>query len=161
MSEYVIPKKIEVQQILGMLYDKEITVNDAAPIPEAANDKAIVAVFVDDKDAPVTVCTCDFSFIAYAGGALTKIPKPGTDEAIESGEFTPMLLGNLYEVMNICSRLFMNSQTPHLRLAKTYQPGDSLPDGIDGLLSGDGKEVAGFSVNIDGYGDGLLTFVAS
>ena len=161
MSEYITPKQIEVQQMLGMLYDNEITVVDSAPITEAANDKTIVAVFVDDQDAPVTVCTCDFGFTAYAGGALTKIPKPGADEAVESGEFTPMLLGNLYEVMNICSRLFMNSKTPHLRLEKTYQPGEAMPDGVDTLLSGEGKEVAGFSVNIDGYGDGLLTFVAS
>lgn len=161
MSEFVTPKKIEVQQMLGMLYDNQITVVDSAPIEEAANDKTIVAVFVDDNDAPVTVCTCDFSFTAYAGGALTKIPKPGTDEAAESGEFSPMLLGNLYEVMNICSRLFMSSATPHLRLEKTYQPGEAMPDGVDVLIKGDGKSVAGFTVNIDGYGDGALTFVAS
>lgn len=161
MSEYITPKNIEVQQMLGMLYDNEITVVDSAPIEEAANDKTFVAVFVDDNDAPVTVCTCDFGFTAYAGGALTKIPKPGTDEAVETGEFTPMLLGNFYEVMNICSRLFMNSSTPHLRLEKTYQPGEALPDGVDAFINGDGKKVVGFSVNIDGYGDGLLTFVAS
>ena len=159
MTQYAIPKQIEVQQMLGMLYDNEISVDEAEPLNTDAGAKTLVAVYIDDEDKPVTVCTCDFNFTAYAGGALTKIPKPGTDEMAESGEFSQMIMGNFYEVMNICSRLFMNSQTPHLRLEKTYTAPEDAPGEVVELLSSSSRK-AGFKVNIDGYGDGQISFVA-
>lgn len=159
MTEFAIPKPIEVQQMLGMLYDGEISVEDSEPLSTETGAKTLVAVYVDDEDKPVTACTCDFHFTAYAGGALTKIPKAGTDEMAESGEFSQMIMGNFYEVMNICSRLFMNSQTPHLRLEKTYTAPEDAPAEIADILSASSNK-AGFTVKIDGYGEGQLSFVA-
>ncbi|HBR97242.1 MAG TPA: hypothetical protein DD979_07670 [Gammaproteobacteria bacterium] len=159
MTNFAIPKKIEVQQMLGMLYDNEISVEDAEPIAAQEDPKAMVAVYVDDNDVPVTACTCDFNFTAYAGGALTKIPQGGAAEMAETGEFSQMIMGNFYEVMNICSRLFMNSQTPHLRLEKTYPKLDDAPGEVTTIFTEAASNV-GFKVNIDGYGEGQLSFVS-
>lgn len=158
MSTYAIPKKIEVQSMLGMLYDG-LEVADSSAIDTAANKKAIVGVFVDDENNPVTACVCDYSFAAYAGSALTKIPKAGAEEQAQSGEFSQMIMGNLYEVMNICSRLFMNSNTPHLRLEKTYMMAD-LPAEMADLLPKAANQ-AGFEVAVSGYGKGVLSFHAT
>lgn len=158
MSTYAIPKKIEVQSMLGMLYEG-LDVEDGSPIDTAANNKTIVGVFVDDENNPVTACVCDYSFAAYAGSALTKIPKAGAEEQAESGEFSQMIMGNLYEVMNICSRLFMNSETPHLRLEKTYMLAD-LPAEMADMLPKAANQ-AGFEVEVDGYGKGVLSFHAT
>lgn len=160
MTEYAIPKQIEVQQMLGMLYDNEINVEESEPLSTESGAKTLVAVYVDDKDVPVTACTCDFNFTAFAGGALTKIPKGGTEDMAESGDFSPMILGNFYEVMNICSRLFMNSHTPHLRLEKTYTAPEDAPAEVVEILSKAANKT-GFKVNIDGYGEGQLSFVGS
>ncbi|MCB1754028.1 MAG: hypothetical protein KDJ38_00815 [Gammaproteobacteria bacterium] len=160
MSNFIIPKKLEVQQMLGMLYDGEIDVEESDVLSTDAGSKTRVAVYIDDNDQPVCACTCDFPFTAYAGGALTKIPKAGAEEAANNGDFSEMMLSNLNEVMNICSRLFMSSKTPHLRLDKTYGTPDEAPETVTGMLSGTLAK-AGFQVKIDGYGSGKLSFVAT
>ncbi|MDO6460911.1 hypothetical protein Q4485_09400 [Granulosicoccaceae sp. 1_MG-2023] len=158
MSTYTTPKKSDVQSMLGMLYEG-LEVEEASPIDPAANNETIVGIFVDDDDKPVTACICDYPFAGYAGSALTKIPKAGADEQVASGEFSQMILGNLYEVMNICSRLFMNSNTPHLRLGKTYRYSE-LPPEMAELLPAAANQ-AGFEVEVDGYGKGVLSFHAT
>ncbi len=159
MSKFDIPQKVEVQQILGMLLPDGVDVEESATVATDGGSKTMVAVYVDDENAPVSVCTCDFHFAAFAGGALTKIPKPGAEEAAETGEFSKMILDNLYEIMNICSRLFMNSHTPHLRLEKTYQTPDEVPSEVSQLFSEEHK--AGFKISIEGYGEGQLSFIST
>jgi hypothetical protein len=157
VSEFAIPKDIEVQAMLGMLYDG-VSVKPSDLVPTEGDSKTIVAVYIDDEDKPVSVCACDYSFTAFAGGALTRIPKGGAEDAASSGEFSKMMMDNLYEVMNICSRLFMGGNTPHLRLEKTYMsPGEAVEGTASVLSDGDGK--AGFSVDIPGYGVGQLSFI--
>ena len=160
MSTFVIPKEIELKQMLGMLYDSGLDVKPTDPLLTESGSKSLIAVYVDDEDQPVTVCACDYGFTAFAGAALTKIPKGGAEDAASSGDFSEMMLNNLNEVMNICSRLFMNSATPHLRLEKTYNSPDEVPDSARSML-GDAISRADYEVMIPGYGDGKISFLAT
>lgn len=159
MTTFVIPKEMEVQQMLGMLYDAGLAVKAADAFPTDAGSKSLIAVYVNDEDTPVTACACDHNFTAFASAALTKIPKGGAEDAASSGDFSAMMLGNLNEVMNICSRLFMNSTTPHLRLEKTYNSPDEVPDNVKAIISDSAR--ADFDVAIPGYGDGKIAFLSS
>ena len=103
-TNFVTPKEIEVQEMLGMLYDTGLSVKSGEALATEVGSKSLVALYVDDTDQPVTVCACDYNFTAFAGAALTKIPKGGAEDAASSGDFSGTILGNLNEVMNICSR---------------------------------------------------------
>jgi len=158
MSTFVIPKEIEVKQMLGMLYDSGLDVKPTDLLPTESGSKSLIAVYVDDDDKPVTACACDYKFTAFAGAALTKIPKGGAEDAAASGDFSDMILGNLNEIMNICSRLFMDSSTPHLRLEKTYASPDDLPENALSLINSSSGR-SDFDVEIPGYGDGKIAFL--
>ena len=160
MSTFVIPKEIELKQMLGMLYDSGLEVKLTDSLPTESGSKSLIAVYVDDEDQPVTACACDYNFTAFAGAALTKIPKGGAEDAASSGDFSEMMLNNLNEIMNICSRLFMSSTTPHLRLEKTYNSPDEVPDTARSVL-GESISRADYDVVIPGYGDGKISFLAT
>lgn len=160
MPNFIIPKDIEVQQMLGMLYDGGLAVKPTDEFPVGEGSKSLVAIYLDDDDQPVTACACDYNFTAFAGAALTKIPKGGAEDAASSGDFSAAMLGNLNEVMNILSRLFMNSTTPHLRLIETYNSPEQVPENYNPILSGFTTR-CDFDVAIPGYGDGKLAFLAT
>jgi len=159
-TNFAVPKEVEVQEMLGMLYDAGLTVKSGENQAIEAGSKNLIAVYVDDADQPVTACACDYNFTAFAGAALTKIPKGGAEDAASSGDFSGTMLGNLNEVMNICSRLYMNSSTPHLRLDKTYSSPDDVPEDVKPILSNSAGR-ADYDVSIPGYGDGKLAFLST
>jgi len=154
------PREAEVRQMLGMLFGNNLTISEVDALPTGMESGNAAAVFLADDNTPVTACVCDMKFAAFAGSALTKIPVGGAEDAAESGELTENMVGNLNEVMNICSRLFMNSSTPHLRLEKTYNSPDELPDNARSMLDATVGR-ADYHVAIPGYGDGIISFLAT
>ncbi len=160
MANYVVPNDVEVEQMMGMLYEGGVSVTPSTALSTDSDSKIVVAVFVDDEDKPVSSCICDFSFAAFAGAALTMIPKGGAEDAAESGEFSDTLRGNIYEVMNILTRLFMNPNTPHLRITKVFDVLSEAPEDVQSMLNV-ADEIAGYSVDVPNYGAGRLTFVTT
>ena len=154
------PQEIEVRQMLGMLYGNDLEINPVDPLATGADSGHAAAVFIDDNGTPVSACVCDMKFAAFAGAALTKIPLGGAEDAAESGKLTENMLGNLYEVMNICSRLFMDSSSPHLKLDKLYASISDLPDNALALVNAITGRLD-LKVNIPGYGEGHLSFLST
>lgn len=155
-----IPDREDLQRILVMLYGDALTLDAGKAVPAESGSKSVVAIYVNDAEKPVTACICDYDFVAFAGSALTRIPPGGAEDAAESGEFSDMMLGNHHELMNICSRLFMGSNTPHLRLAKVYTSPDDVPaDAHDVLRST--MDRADYQVDVPGYGKGNLSFLST
>lgn len=155
-----IPTKGELRQMLTMLYGDQLELDAGKPVAADNGSKSVVAVYVNDEDAPVTACVCDHSFAAFAGSALTKIPRGGAEDAAKTGDFSDMMLGNLREVMNICSRLFMYNTSPHLRLDQVYASPDTVPEAVRAML-GASKGRGDFSVSIPGYGAGAVSFLST
>ena len=160
MAKFVVPSNNEVEQMISMLYEGDVEVAESSTLSTEPGSKIVVAVFVDDDDNPVSSCVCDFSFAAYAGAALTMIPKGGAEDAAETGEFSETLRANIYEVMNILTRLFMNPNTPHLRITKVFDVLDDAPEDVQAMLSAADKSV-GYTVSVPNYGSGELTFVTT
>ncbi len=160
MANFIIPNNVEVEQMMGMLYEGGVSVAASDVLSTESGSKIVVAVFVDDEDKPVSSCVCDYSFAAFAGAALTMIPKGGAEDAAESGEFSDTLRGNIYEVMNILTRLFMSPNTPHLRITKVFDSLSEAPDDVKAMLSA-ADESVGYTVEVPNYGAGKLTFVTT
>ncbi len=139
--------------------DLEIAPSTAA-LATADADKTLMAVFIDDDDAPVAYCACDHAFAAYAGASLTMIPKGVAEEAAANGDFSKPVLDNVSEIMNICSRLFMNNRTPHLRLDRTYPSPGEVP-AEQKCDAGSMAARSDYEVTIPNYGQGRIAFLSS
>ena len=155
---YPVPEEKNIHDTLAMLYGNDVTLDtcDSTPI-EGDN---MIAVFINDEGEPSTACACNYNFVAFAGAALTKIPVGGAEDAAESGDFSDMMLSNLYEVMNICSRMFMTDSSPHIKLDKVYKSFDEAPDDVKSAFK-DVEERIDFDVEIPGYGNGAISFMCA
>ena len=157
---FPVPEETEVKQMLGMLYGNDLQVQAGEPLAGDNGSKNIVAVYINDEGEPVTACCCDIPFAAYSGAALSMIPPGGAEDAASKGDLTEMMRGNLNEIMNICSRLFITEDTPHLKLDALYDSPETLPEAARTMVeSAAGR--SGFEVSIPGYGAGKIAFIST
>jgi hypothetical protein len=154
-----IPNDTQIRQIFGMLFGDDLQLDTGRSESSDAKN-TMYAIYIDDEGKQVSACVCDYNFAAFAGSALTRIPIGGAEDAAKTGEFTEMMLSNLHEIMNICSRLFMNNSSPHLRLDTVYPAPDKVPDNARVLLDAC-QERVDFTVSIPGYGTGGLSFMCT
>jgi hypothetical protein len=140
--------------MLSLLFGDELIVKDAG---EKAAPAAFAAIYVHEDQSPGAACLCSQEFAAFAGAALSMVPPNVAKDAARGGALTEMMAGNLYEVMNICSRLVISDTTTHLRLAKVCSSKEA--DGLT-LIEQTGKRVE-FEVSIPRYGAGNLAFIVT
>ena len=150
------PSKAELKDMLGMLFTN-LDVQDCDPIALDADD-LFFGLYLDDDDKPVTLVVCDMPFSAYMGSSMTMLPPPVAADVIKSGKLEDMMVGNIKEVMNIVSRLFMLRGGAHLRFATLHSVKEGLPESVSGLLANIDKQVF-FDVEIPRYGTGKVGFL--
>ena len=155
MASLLKPKAGSVASMLAMLFGvDELEVGDGdASLPSSA----IGASYVDDEGVLVAMLVADYSFAAFSGAALSMIPKGGAEDMAKDEDLSEGVRANFYEVANICSRLLMNDQSTHIKLAELVE-GAALADAVGTL---EGSAVIGFTVPIPRYGNGKLYFVVS
>ena len=155
-----LPQGNDVEKMLGMLCGSELGVKPGEPVATNAGSGTIVAVFINREGAPVTACCCDVPFAAYSGAALSMIRKGGAEDAVKEGSLSEMMRSNLHEIMNICSRLFLIDETPHLKLDRLYDTAEALPEAVRSVID----TAAGRSdlkITIPGYGEGNISFLST
>ena len=153
---FSIPSKAELKDMLGMLFTN-LEVQGCDPITLDTDDLSF-GLYLDDDDNPVTLVVCDLAFCAYMGSSMTMLPPPVAADVIKSGKLEDMMIGNIKEVMNIVSRLFMLRGGAHLRFATLHSVNEGLPDSVSGLL-GNIDQQAFFDVEIPRYGAGKVGFL--
>ena len=156
---YPVPQEKQVLEILLMLYGSDVTLGSGQPVP-MENGSSLLAVYINDEGKPSTACVCNYNFAAFAGSALTRIPVGGAEDAAETGDFSDMMLSNLSEVMNICSRMFMTDASPHIKLDVVYKTIDDAPDDVKALFSAT-EDRSDFDVGIPNYGSGAISFLCT
>ena len=154
-TNYVIPNPKSVSGLLAMIFGDGVIVKDQEA-PDFSGQH--VATFIDDDDKLVAVCACDKEFVAYSGAALSMIPADVAEQMITGNSVTEAMVGNFYEVMNICSKLLMSDASAHLRLDKALSPEEGA-----GPLSTlqEAAQITAFHVEIPNYGAGTLTFLVT
>jgi hypothetical protein len=153
---YNIPNERETLGVLSMLYGDGLVVSKTDETPDVEAEK-FIGLFVNPDGETVAACTCDVPFAAFGGAALSMMPKGGAEDAMETGEISQGMQENVYEVMNICSRLLMNDRTPHLKLVDMHETLSNVPsDSADVLKGATGVK---FSIEIPNYGSGHISIV--
>jgi hypothetical protein len=150
-------KNSAVRQMFAMMFGSGVEVSRGSPVE---GDRRMIAVYINDVNEPVCACISDYNCAAFLGSALSRIPPGGAEDAAQSGDFSEMMLSNFRETMNICSRLFMDSKSPHLRLDAIYSASESAPDDILALLD-TCQWREDFNISIPNYGEGGLSLIAT
>lgn len=154
--QQVLPDTESVYEMLNLLLGDDMTVEyRKMPVP---TDKGYAAIYVNKENEPKAICVCDIAFAAFSGGAMTMMPPNSCKDAVDDEELSEMLVQNLYEVMNICTRLVIDDETPHLRLTE-LKPAAEVQDIIETLLAEDNR--GDYIIDIPKYGKGLMTFIVS
>jgi hypothetical protein len=148
-----LPDMAGVKNLLGMLFDG-LTVKTGGKLDVSAKSNSYFGVYVSDAGAPVGLCGCDLAFAANGGAALSLLPPNAAKDAVKDKELTPVMLANLHEVMNICTRLLLRDDSPHLRLREVCTVA-ALPAAAAAILNAPNGRID-FEVGLGKYGAGVL-----
>jgi len=151
---YAMPKESEVLATLSMLFGEGFEIGEA---PEPDADGSYAGIFVNPDGEAVAACIADRGGAAYMSAALSMVPPHAAKQAAETGIMSEMMVGNLYEVMNILTRMVMSDDTPHLKLTEVVEATGN--DSIAGLAESATR--VDFSVSIPKYGDGVMSFLVT
>jgi hypothetical protein len=153
---YPLPDAPKITQMLGLLFDG-LDVKVGGTFDQTPAGGAWFGVFVADSGEPVALCGADANLAATWGCAFSLLPVAMAKDAAKSRELTQVMIDNMREVMNICTRLVMDASSPHLKLDQIYQT-KTLPAPATALL-GASKSRREFQVQLPKYGGGVLTFL--
>lgn len=156
-TAYPLPNAPKIVQMLGLLFDG-LDVKPGGTFDQTPAGGAWFGVFVADSGEPVALCGADANLAASFGCAFSMLPVGMVKEAAKSRDLTGVMIDNIREIMNICTRLVMDASSPHLKLEQIYSS-KSLPAPASALL-GAPKGRCEFQVQLPKYGGGVLTFLS-
>jgi hypothetical protein len=157
-TAYPLPDGPKVVQLLGMLFDG-LDVKPGGAFDQSPAGGAWFGVFVADSGEPVALCGADANLAATWGAAFSMLPVAAAKEAAKARELTGVMIENVREIMNICTRLVMDAGSLHLKLDQVY-PAKSLPAPAAALL-GAARGRREFQIQLPKYGGGVLTFLTA
>jgi len=157
-TAYPLPDGAKIVQLLGIMFDG-LDVKPGGTFDQTPAGGAWFGVFVTDAGAPVALCGADASLAASFGGALSMLPVAAAKDAAKARQLTDVMIENVREIMNICTRLVMDATSPHLKLDQLY-PTKSLPAAALALL-GAPQGRREFQVQLPKYGGGVLTVLSA
>ncbi|MBS0395064.1 MAG: hypothetical protein JSR54_10590 [Proteobacteria bacterium] len=157
-TAYPLPDLAKVKQMLGLLFDG-LDVKAGKKFDIVPPSGSWIGLYVCDDGSPVAACAVDALLAANAGAALSMLPPAVAKDAAKAKELTDVMVANLQEIMNICSRLVMTDSSRHLKLDKVY-PAKAMPPQLMQLLGAVQGRVD-FELNVPKYGVGTLAVLSS
>jgi hypothetical protein len=157
-TAYPLPDGAKIVQLLGIMFDG-LDVKPGGTFDQTPAGGAWFGVFVTDAGAPVALCGADANLAASFGGALSMLPVAAAKDAAKARQLTDVMIENVREIMNICTRLVMDATSPHLKLDQLYSA-KSLPAAALALL-GAPQGRREFQLQLPKYGGGVLTVLSA
>lgn len=152
------PDAPKIRSMLGMLFDG-LDIKPGKKFDITPTSGSWVGLYIGDDGQPLAACVADLALAANSGAALSMMPPGVAKDAIKEKDLSEVMVANVHEVMNICTRLMMTEGSPHLRLAKLY-PSKALPPEAAALLAAV-KGRADFELSVPKYGPGTLSFIST
>jgi flagellar motor switch protein FliM len=149
-----LPGENDVAELFGMLFGS--TVDVAAVEMDPGTRWLALCLFVTPENEPVAVCGADVSIVASSGAALAGYPAEDAEDAIAKGRVNSDLWDNFAEVANVMTTLFVGDRFPRVLLREAKRVGELEW----AQLLGAGLPTTTMRVGMDGYGGGMMTFIA-
>lgn len=153
-----LPPLKELRDLLTMLVgrDCEIALADDSVSP-ATEPAVVVGVYVTQFLRGEALVAMDTHLAASLGGAIALLPPARSRASV--GPLDETLLENVSEVLNVTSALFNVGDAPHLKLESVHDSGAGpLPADVATWLRSYGPRLD-TTVDVRGYGSGLLSVV--
>lgn len=153
-----LPDRKQIKDLFEGLLGRDVAIGDGTPVVLDA-PKPVLGSYVDPHQRLSAVAVMDLALAAYAGAALALIPKGGAEVALEEAALPPHLFENVAEILNIMAAPLGDALGVHQRLSATYAPTHPVPPQVLAHAATLGAR-EDLSVDIAGYGQGLLSVVA-
>jgi hypothetical protein len=157
-TAYPMPDAAKVKMMLGLLFDG-LDVKPGKKFDIVPPSGSWVGLYVADDGKPVAACAVDVALAANSAAALSMLPPGVAKDAAKTKELTDVMVANLQEIMNICSRLLMNDNSAHLKLENVY-PSKAMPPALTAMLGASQGRVD-FELNVPKYGAGTLAVLST
>jgi hypothetical protein len=152
-----LPDAHKIADLLGLLFDG-LDVKPGGKFDQTPAGGSWYGIYVRDTGETAAMCGADTHLAASFGAALSMLPPAMAKEAAKSHELSAVMVENLRETMNICTRLVLDGGSPHLKLDQVY-PAASLPATASALLNASqGRRE--FQVQLPKYGGGVMTVLS-
>jgi hypothetical protein len=151
---HALPVPKAVKDLFDDLLGRPVSVSPGDPL--GADDLkrgVLVALYVDSTLTLRAVLGMDLPLATYAGAALGLLPAGGAQDYVADRELPPNLAENAIEICNVCNSLINREGAPHLKLYKTFLPGEAPPNDAGSFLLALGRRLD-LTVDIGGYGGG-------
>ena len=152
-TTYPLPTVNMVRELLGMLFDG-LVVKVGGKLDVTPKGNPYFAVYVNDQGSQAALVVSDIPFAANSGAALSMLPPNVAKDSVKSGVLTDVMIANLREVMNICTRLVLHENSPHIRLDAVCPAAQLTPAAAAIVTSAKGR--IDFEIGLGKYGGGLL-----
>lgn len=149
------PTPKEVAEFLERLLDRKVS-GGPAPWPTLAGTPPnFVGLYVNPEGGVESAVAIQPALAAAMGGALSLIPlrAPAVQDALKLDKWDPMLVENVAEIANIMLRLAQMAGCPSVTLS-SFSRGQ--PKGVQVAPGIEQGGRAGYRLDIDGYGGGVL-----
>ena len=158
MAANPLPGAPGVGDLVTMLIGKRIKVVKTTALVTAGVRG--VATYVDAEGKIIFVALSDMAFLAGVGAALAMIPAPMVNEAIKTGKPSEVLMDNAFEVMNIASSLYNDTEGKgtHVKIKELVIAPPISKELAPRLVKPAGR--ADFDIELPGYANGKLSFFA-
>lgn len=156
MSQTKLPTSKAVRDSLSDLLGRAVNVSPHGPVASVLTDT--VAIYTDHQLGTRALVLVDLSCSVFIGCALGLVPAPVAKEAIKDKVLPENARENLDEVLNILGALLNQPDTPHVKLYKVHNPGDSVPVDLRALAASLGRRLD-LEVSVPGYGKGVLSII--
>ena len=156
MAKQILMNAMDTKRMLSMLFS-ELKVEET-DVQAEADPNALYGTYWDDNDVPVSLVACDREFAAALGAAMTLVPPDAAKAAAASGDFPESILGNVREIMNILSRLYMEGSAPHLRFVETKLSVGDLSPGETEVLNNVAARLD-MKITVPNYGGGNCSLI--
>jgi hypothetical protein len=147
-----------VRDLLTVLLDRNVEVRSTSPYAPAREERASLAVYVDDQVVVRAVAIADLGFSAHAGAAIGLVPATSAETAVTDGLLPESLEENLHEVLTIAGSLLNADDAVPVRLYQVYGPGTQPPTDVAACAQALGRRLD-LGVDIAGYGTGRFSLV--
>lgn len=159
MRSTPVPPAFEVRDLFESLLGRTVewtgTSDQVDPI-----DGATIGAYTTDIGQVRALILCDIPLTAWAGSAIALLSHSGVETTIKSGLLTAAQYDNIADILNVAASMFNRPNTPHLRLATTYAPRETLPADVAEWTLVPASRIDG-TLTIKGYGGGRISVVVA
>lgn len=159
MIQTALPSAKQTRELLEGLFGREMTVFTGAPMVDPTGPGgAVVAEYISDQLRLAALVVMDVPMAARAGAAIALMPSTVSEEAVDDGELTDVLLENAGEIFNVMASLFNAEGAPHVRLNAVHAPNAALPSDVAPWVMAYVARL-NLACDISGYGPGALSVI--